>query len=277
MNTPAAATPLPPDVRLMNGVTALLLAGLLLAALGLGVHKLMRLPAFNIRHIQVEGEVARNSVATLRANALSHLSGTFLSMSLRQTRQAFEDVPWVRRAEVQRVWPNRLRVRLEEHKPAAYWEEKADGADAGSEASAGRALVNSFGEVFEANLGDVEDEDLPVLAGPAGSSERMLSMWRQLQASSAHLGQSVQRLDLSGRGSWRLSLEQGAVIELGRGEEAVVVQRYAQFVATLSQLTSRFQTPLLAADLRHAEGYAVRLRGISTTTPSPTKGPVKKR
>ncbi len=273
-----AATPLPPDVRLMNGVTALLLAGLLLAALGLGVHKLMRLPAFSIRHIQVEGEVARNSVASLRANALPHLSGTFLSMSLRQARQAFEAVPWVRHAEVQRVWPNRLKVHLEEHKPAAYWEEKAEGADAGSEASTERALVNSFGEVFEANLGDVEDEDLPVLAGPEGSSGRMLSMWRRLQAASAPLGDTVQRLDLSGRGSWRATLEKGAVLELGRGDEAEVLARYGQFVATITQLTSRFQTPLLAADLRHAEGYAVRLRGISTiTTPVPAKGPVRKR
>ena len=278
MSMLAAAPPLPPDVRLMNGVSALLMAGLVIAGLGLALHQLARLPAFNIRHIQVEGEVARNSVASLRANALPHLSGTFLSMSLRQGREAFEAVPWVRKAQVQRVWPNRLRVRLEEHRPAAYWEERADGADANSDASTGRALVNSFGEVFEANLGDVEDDDLPVLAGPEGSSERMLSMWRQLQAASQGLGEAVERLDLSSRGSWRLTLEKGAVVELGRGSEAEVLARYRQFATSITQITSRFQTPLLTADLRHGDGYAVRLRGISTTTtPGPVKGSVKKR
>ncbi|QPF75325.1 FtsQ-type POTRA domain-containing protein [Roseateles sp. DAIF2] len=277
MSTLAAATPLPPDVRLMNGVTALLLAGLVLSGLALAVHKLARLPVFAIRHIQVEGEVSRNSVASLRANALPHLSGSFLSMNLRQGREAFEAVPWVRKAQVQRVWPNRLKVRLEEHKPAAYWEQKAEGADANSEASAERALVNSFGEVFEANLGDVEDEDLPVLAGPEGSSTRMLSMWRQLQAVSQGLGETVERLDLSSRGSWRATLDKGAVLELGRGDETEVLARYRQFAASITQITSRFQTPLLTADLRHADGYAVRLRGISTiTTPAP-KGTARKR
>jgi len=179
---------------------------------------------------------------------------------------------------VQRIWPNRLRVELEEHHPAAYWETRAEGADAQSEASVQRALVNSFGEVFEANLGDVEDEQLPVLAGPAGSSERMLSMWRQLQAASQGLDDTVERLDLSGRGSWRLSLGKGAVVELGRGSEAEVLTRYRQFAASITQISSRYQqTPVLSADLRHADGYAVRLRGISTATPGPQTGPAKKR
>lgn len=272
----AALQPLPPDVRLMNGVSALLIASLVLAGLALAANKLVRLPVFNIRHIQVEGEVARNSVASLRANALPHLSGTFLSMNLQQGRAAFEAVPWVRHAVVQRVWPNRLRVRLEEHRPAAYWETKAEGADAQSDAALERALVNSFGEVFQANLGDVEDEDLPLLAGPEGSSAQMLRMWQQLERQSRTLDQHVERLDLSGRGSWRLTLDKGAVVELGRGSEAEVLARYSQFAASITQISSRYQTPLLSADLRHSDGYAVRLRGVSTT-PSPAKGEGKKR
>lgn len=277
MNT--AAQPLaqlPPDIRLMNGVSALLFVGLVVGAVVLALHQLARLPIFGIRHIQVEGEVSRNSVASLRANALPQLSGTFLSMNLQQASSAFEAVPWVRSAVMQRVWPNRLRVRLEEHKPAAYWETKPEGADAHSEASVERALVNSFGEVFEANLGDVEDDKLPVLAGPEGSSAQMLTMWQQLNALSRGLDETVERLDLSGRGSWRLTLEKGAVVELGRGSDAEVLARYTQFANSITQISSRYQTPLLTADLRHSDGYAVRLRGISTT-PSPVTGAAKER
>lgn len=272
----AAQPLLPADIRLMNGVSALLLAGLVLAGLALALHQLARLPIFGIRHIQVEGDVARNSVASLRANAMPHVSGTFLTLNLQQASSAFQAVPWVRTAVVQRVWPNRLRVRLEEHRPAAYWEAKPDGADAQSEASVERALVNSFGEVFEANLGDVEDDDLPVLAGPEGSSVAMLAMWQQLNALSQKLGESARRLDLSGRGSWRLTLEKGAVVELGRGSEAEVLARFGQFAASITQISSRYQTAVLSADLRHHDGYAVRLQGISTS-PAPAKGAGKKR
>jgi len=279
MRTPTFPASLPPDVRLMNAVSALLLAGLLALGLAVALQWLMRLPVFAIRAITVEGDVTRNSAASLRANALPHLSGSFLSMNLQTGQQAFEAVPWVRHAVLQRVWPNHLKVKLEEHRPAAYWETKVEGADVDSEASGDnsveRLLVNNFGEVFQANLGDVEDDNLPVLAGPSGTSTAMLRMWQALQTQVAELGEGVERLDLSGRGSWRASLDKGAVIELGRGSEAEVLARFGSFVRSVTQITSRFQTPLLTADLRHADGYAVRLRGVTTTPPPPKPGAKK--
>jgi cell division protein FtsQ len=36
-------------------------------------------------------------------------------------------------------------------------------------------------------------------------------------------------------------------------------------VRTLPQVTERYHAPLEYADLRHADGYAVRLRGVTTT------------
>lgn len=264
----APQTPLPPDIRVMNGVAAVLLLGVVLAGCALSLQWLARQPVFAIRSILVEGDVSRNSAASLRANALPRLSGSFLSMNLQTAREAFEAVPWVRRATVQRVWPRQLRVQLEEHRPAALWETKAEGADADSDAVAESLLVNSFGEVFQANLGDVEDEDLPVLSGPQGSAPRMLSMWRQLEALARQkLGESVDRLDLSGRGSWRLSLEKGGVVELGRGDEAEVLARFGRFAGTVAQVAARYQSRPVSADLRHEQGYALRLAGVSTQAP----------
>ncbi len=263
-NAVATAAALPPDVRLMNAVSALLVAALLATAAWAALRWVVRLPAFNLRAVQVEGDVNRNSVASLRANALPRLQGSFLSMNLAEGRRAFEAVPGVRQAKLTRVWPMRLKVTLEEHRAAAYWEARADGADAATEASTERALVNSFGEVFHANLGDVEDESLPLRAGPAHAAGSMLAMWRALTPAARQLGDSVERLDLSGRGSWRVTLGSGAVIELGRGADADVVQRFGRFAHTITQVTGTYRSPLQAADLRHADGYAVRLRGVTT-------------
>lgn len=267
MNSAAATAALPPDVRLMNAVSALLVVGVLATAAWGLMRWVVRLPVFNFRVVQVEGDVSRNSVASLRANALPRLQGSFLSMNLKDGRAAFEAVPWVRHAQLQRIWPMRLKVDLEEHRAAAYWEARAEGADSASEASAERALVNSFGEVFQANLGDVEDEDLPVLAGPPGMAGAMLQMWRALSPAAEKIGESIERLDLSGRGSWRASFGSGAVIELGRGSEAEVVERFGQFARSITQVTAQYRSPLLSADLRHADGYAVRLRGVTTQNP----------
>ena len=267
MNSAAATAVLPSDVRLMNAVSALLVAALVATAAWGLLRWMVRLPAFNFRAIQVEGDVSRNSVASLRANALPRLHGSFLSMNLKDGRAAFEAVPWVRHAQLTRVWPMRLKVNLEEHRAAAYWEARTDGADSATEASAERALVNSFGEVFQANLGDVEDEELPVLAGPADTAGSMLKMWRALSPAAEKLGESIERLDLSGRGSWRATLGSGAVIELGRGSETDVVERFGRFAQSITQVTATYRSPLLSADLRHADGYAVKLRGVTTQTP----------
>jgi cell division protein FtsQ len=255
---PDDAAALPGDVRLMQATASVLyaLAGVALALLLL--NWVARAPYFSLLAIQVEGDVTRNSASTIRANAAPKLAGNFFTADLLRSKQAFESVPWVRQAVVRRVWPNRLTVQLEEHRPVAVW---------GTGDSATDQLVNSHGEVFQANLGDVEDDSLPALSGPAGSAPRMLIMLQQLQPVFDRMGAQVQSLVLSGRGSWRVTLDNAAEVELGRGTDEEVLSRAGRFVATLAQVTGRYQRALEYADLRHHDGYAVRLKGVTTVDP----------
>ena len=55
-----------------------------------------------------------------------------------------------------------------------------------------------------------------------------------------------------------------------------MIARTRNFVATLPQVTSRYQRPLEYADLRHNDAYAVRLKGITTTTLDAAGKPQKK-
>ena len=260
----ASARPLamPGDVRLMNAVASTVYVLAAVGALVAGVLWLMRSPLFPIRAIQLDGDLVRNSVPTIRANAAPLLAGNFYSVDLQQGRAAFEAVPWVRRAVVRRVWPDRLAVRLEEHRAEALWE-GSDGAE-----SPGDKLVNSHGEVFEANVGDVEQDGLPSFAGPEGSAQHVLLLYRRLEPVLARLDLGIDRLQLTARGSWRAETDSGALIELGRGNDEEVLARAERFARTLTQVTGRYGQPLEYADLRQAGGYALRLRGVSTTAPA---------
>lgn len=248
-------SPAPADVRLLNALSlciGALAAGLLLTA---GLTWLLRAPWLPIRGIELEGELTRASASAVRAVALPRLSGNLMGIDLQQARSAFEAVPWVRRAVVRRVWPDRLAVSLEEHRAVALWEGE----------SAVERLVNSHGEVFEANIGEIEDEGLPVLAGPPGSSARMLTMRKRLAATLQPLGRDIDRLQLSGRGSWSVRLDNDAEIELGRGSDDEVVARAERFIRTVPQVARHWGGPFVRADLRHPDGYAVRIRGMTTT------------
>ena len=255
----AAATPLPLDVRLTERLAQGLFALAGITLLGAAVAWAVRGVNFPLRAIHIDGDLQRNSVSTIRANAMPRLAGNFFSIDLGRSRSGFESVPWVRRAVVRRVWPDRLAVRLEEHRAVALWQAPDDN----------NRLVNSFGEVFEANLGDVEDDALPLLAGPPGTSALMLGMLQSLQALFAPHDRAVESLVLSGRGSWRVVLDGGVPVELGRGSAAEVQARAQRFADTLAEVTRRFGAPLLAADLRHPEGYAVRLRNVTTPSAAP--------
>jgi cell division protein FtsQ len=251
--------PLPRDVRWMNRIARAVLVLLVLALLAAGAAWIGRAPWFAIRGISLEGDLQRNNLATVRAHALPHLQGHFFTLDLQQARAAFEKAPWVRQAVVRRVFPGQLVVHLEEHRPLALWQDD----------DRGDLLVNQYGEVFDANLGDVEDQPLPIFSGPPGTAPALLAMHGRLRALMAPMQRSVDSLELSGRGSWRAVLDNGTVMELGRGSEEEVVARVTRFLATWPQVQARFQQALERVDLRHTDGYAVRMRGVTTTVAPP--------
>jgi cell division protein FtsQ len=257
---------MPLDVKLMNTLSVVL--GLAFAAMlvALGVAWLMRQSLFSLSAIRVQGDLAHNNAVTLRANVAPRLAGNFFTVDLGATRAVFESVPWVRRALVQREFPNRLKVVLQEHKPVAIW---------GAEGEA--RLVNSFGEVFDANQGDVEAEDLPLLNGPAGQAPLVLQAYQVLSPLFDETDASLEQLQLSGQGSWRAQLDSGAVIELGHGSPGEIQTRTRRFIATLTQVSSRYGRDLESADLRYGNGYAVKLKGVTTGNPADKDDGKKKR
>ncbi len=253
----------PFDVKLMNFAASALFSACVVVLLAACAWWALRHPLFGIAAITVQGDVAHNSAATLRANVAPRLAGNFFTVNLAAAREAFEGVPWVRSAIVRREFPNRLRVQLQEHRAVALW-----GADTESR------LLNNFGEVFEANAGDVEQDGLPRLAGPDDQSVQVLAMYHAITPVFEPIDMAVERLVLTARGNWQAELDTGAVVELGRGTPEEVTARTKRFVQTLTQVASRYSRrpdALVSADLRHSDGYAVRLRGVGTTNAEATK------
>jgi cell division protein FtsQ len=254
---------LPMDVRLMQwtSLTLFVLAFLLCMASAIGW--LFRHPAFSIQGITVKGNVTHSNVVTLRANVLPQLSGNFFTLNLLQARQAFEQIPWIRSAFVRREFPNRLSVTLDEFSPVAQWSVEGDGK-----------FLSAEGTVFEVNADEVETESLPLLKGPESQAKTVLEMYQFLKPLLAKMDMRIDKLELSQRGSWSVHLESGSTLELGHGSQQEVGERLQIFFKTLTQVSSRYgrtATSLLSADLRYENGYALRLRGVSTVVPESLK------
>jgi cell division protein FtsQ len=259
--------PLPLDIRLMNGLASALFGVLVLMLLGAALSYVLQLPRFAIRGVTVVGDVSHYNAISLRANVMPRLKGTFFTLDLQATRQVFETMPWVRQAVVRRDFPNRLKVQLEEHQPVAYWGGEGDAR-----------LVNNFGEVFEANLGELEQDDLPRLSGPEGQSARVLATYQTLQPLFAPMELALEQLELTPRGGWRAQLESGTTLELGSGSTEELVARLERFLKTVTQATAQYSRgvdQLASVDLRHTDGYAMRLNGVSTVEAADMKKVIK--
>jgi len=244
------------DLRVMNGLAVVLFAIFVLSVLVAVTRWVSNRSVFALQSITVLGDVTHANVPTVRAHVVSRVTGSFFSVDLARTRSVLEAMPWVRHAVVHREFPNKLRVQLQEHQVAALWGDATE-----------PRLLNTFGEVFDANVGEVELDDLPRLNGPQAQSATLLAVYRALAPQFAALNLSIDSLELTSQGSWRIGLNGGAVIEAGRGDLEQIQARVSPFLKTLTRVLARYQQAvgaLESADLRHENGYAIRLRGVST-------------
>lgn len=252
------AAQVPLDVKLMNLAASLLFMTVIALGIAAALWWAHRQPAFAITRVSIAGEVAHTNAELVRTELGAMLQGNFFTINPTQLRNAFEQLPWVRRAQVSRQFPNGLRVQLQEHTPRARW------------GTGGIAMLNTLGEVFEAPLLSRNQDPrtkLPQLAGPDGSATQVLAMFEQLGPIFAPIAPGMRALTWRDSGSWLVELDGGARIELGAGTDQEVLDRTRRFVQWLPQAAQTWQRSAAAleyADLRYPSGFALRLRGVTT-------------
>lgn len=228
------------DHRLLNQLAFALHAFAAAVVLYAGICLLARMPVFAVSQIRVQGEVAHTTRQQLEAIG-RELRGTFFTLDLEHARAAFEKLPWVRRAQLRRAWPDRLEVHLEEHAALARWH------DIG--------LVDMHGEVFQA----ASAATLPVFLGPEGAAAEMAAHYVQFRDVLASIGRTPTVLRLNGRRAWQIQLDDGMVLDLGRQD---VVARLTRFVDVYPRIAAQLPDRRGRIDLRYSHGFAVRVPGL---------------
>ncbi len=191
-----------------------------------------------IRIIQVEGEMHHYSSRQLQERLSEGLRGGILTTDLYTLKRAAEDLPWIAHASLRRVWPDRLRVTIEEYRPIARW--NRDG------------LVTAEGVVFRPKEASAQ-LNLPLLEGDDQRAPEVVARYRQWQAALAGIGQGIQRLGVDARGDWRLTLVSGVELRLGTAQ---VEERLARYLISARRLESLGHPATI--DLRYSNGFSVK-------------------
>jgi len=230
---------------LMDLVSDLLIVFGVVALSWSAMAAVQRLPFFPLQQLVVTGDVQKITRAQLEDAARTALAGNFFTIDLDGARAVFEKLPWVRRVELRRHWPDAIDLVVEEHVAVARWR-SGDGES---------RLVDDRGDVFAA----ASDQPLPTLAGPPGSAPLVLARCREFGAALAAIGRRPATLALSAREAWQVRLDDGVLVELGRDEaKHVLSDRLARFVAYYRPALARVPMVVGVVDMRYPNGFTLR-------------------
>lgn len=195
-----------------------------------------------LRTVRVQGEMYHVTQQEVQAAVLPHAQAGFLRIDINAVRAALEQLPWVHSVQVRRAWPDVLLVQLREQQVLARW---ADGG-----------LVNPEGNVFRP-LEPVVATGLPVLRGPQGTSVMVTAQFIELQRALLPLQLTISEVAMDERRAWKLVLENGLELMLGRNEHPARMER---FVRAWPRILGPRSATVARIDLRYTNGFAVSFR-----------------
>lgn len=195
---------------------------------------------FPIHNVQISGSYGHVNRAQLQQTILPYLQKGFISIDTAGLLDNLQQLPWVNTVTIKRVWPDKLKIVLQEQQPAARF---------GS-----TDLINKQGDRFTVDAATIP-AGLPLLLGEQGQEKLMLNNYDQMMAILAPLGLRIVTLSLNARESWSLQLSNGIVLLIGRTDPITRLQR---FVKVYPQIVGNKIKQIYSIDLRYTNGVAVR-------------------
>lgn len=231
------------------GRILLALLGLsLVAVIAVGVREaFLQVNNQKINVVQIEGDLANLSRPELEETVSRFVADSLVSLDLALLKSSLESQPWIHSAEVRRVWPDRLIIRVREEVAIARWREDQ--------------LLNQEGQAFAPPSID-KHQSLPYLSGPEGTQELMMRQYLQFNQLLYPMGVRITDIELSERKSWTIRFgnasRSGApldiVAKVGKDE---VLERMKRLVTFLGSVPLQELQSVASLDLRYTNGVAL--------------------
>ncbi|MDQ7014976.1 MAG: cell division protein FtsQ/DivIB [Gammaproteobacteria bacterium] len=198
---------------------------------------------FPVNSIKVEGELSHVDRDELQRVVSRFMDRSFFVLDLNALHDALQRMSWIKTVSVRRIWPDTVHLYVTEHRPVAYWNEDE--------------LLSDEGVLFAPR--SLAEEDvllgaLPVLSGPLGHQQEVMSQFHRFNALVTLMGHEVRRVVQNERRSWLLELNNGMKIYLGRSQ---MMSRLRRLVWAYQVLKTRF-LEVVSVDLRYTNGFSVQ-------------------
>jgi cell division protein FtsQ len=213
---------------------------ILLEAVLLSIPFIKRHIQSQINRVEQRGDHQFLAKSTFDQIAKQFIGKGFLTLDLDQVKSAFEASPWIKNANVRRLWPDTLMVKVKEKTPVAYWNNKG--------------LLDLSGKPFYPN-DNRTNLPLPRLLGVDTQSVKIYTQYLAYQQYFNSKGIEIVGMEQTEQGEWRLSTIEGIDILLGQRPNLEQLKRVALLLESLSSDERHHMSYM---DARYTNGVAVK-------------------
>jgi cell division protein FtsQ len=219
---------------LLGSLALLLVSGVTFAGM-----QMRKAESFPVRSVQIEGGLEQLDTRHLQQVVQSRLQGNFFSVDIGAIQQAVIELPWAAHVSVRRVWPDVLRIHVDEHVALARWGKNG--------------LLNREGKWFAASQAGLEH--LPALSGPEGHQVALVRSYNEISGILQGAGLRLNGLHVDQRRAWVAVLDNDMRLKLGRDHHR---ERIERFVKMYPRVVAGDAGIIKTVDLRYTNGFAVR-------------------
>lgn len=220
-----------------------------------GVLQLQDPDVLPIKVIRIDGDFKHLERSQLEGAIGSVVQGNFFTVDLEGIRDAALGLAWVNQITVRRIWPDTLKMTVQEEVPLARWGKQQ--------------LVNHQGGVFSPLPKEIP-QGLPELAGPEGSASEVVVQFMTMNRRVADINLSITRLKMDARRAWSLVFNQGLELKLGSSQQEERLARFIRIYGLIAK--SKEEKRMKRVDLRYTNGVAVLWEERKQQAPGPLAG-----
>ncbi|MFL0801746.1 MAG: cell division protein FtsQ/DivIB [Agarilytica sp.] len=190
--------------------------------------------------IKIEGKFKFVSKASLQQLISSRLNGSFVDLNLHDVKTAIEVNPWIDSVLIERIWPDSLKLKIEEHTPIARWNDNG--------------FINREGELVKVVSNQIL-ADLPLLSGLEVNTDELTKNYVFFSELLKRSGLRIDGLSVDSVLSWSIQLDQGFELILGSDD---IQSKIENFAFVYQQYLGNKKNQIDRVDMRYEKGLAVK-------------------
>lgn len=172
------------------------------------------------------------------------VSKGFFAIDVETIKDRLLKSPWVSQAAVQRVWPDKVLITVQEKTPLASWNDSS--------------VLSTNGELFTPETKSYP-VSLPKFVGPEGEQIQMLQYYQKLTGILSPLHFKIARFELTPERVWSLTFDNGIKLTAGYKD---ILTRMDHFVKVYPKIVGNRDSEVEYVDLRYPNGLAVRWKTV---------------